>query len=113
MAKSTARASSGRTTLVRSVFNRKRKVEFGTLSPDGWFSAAPDDTDVNRAIRTNNQERLISLLGSASEPAMSAKLHLIQLATSRPYTRLPNMGSLHGTFCYLTDMASDLSAILI
>jgi D-alanyl-D-alanine carboxypeptidase len=54
MAKSTARASSGRTTLVRSVFNRKRKVEFGTLSPDGWFSAAPDDTDVNRAIRTNN-----------------------------------------------------------
>lgn len=39
--------------LKRSVYNRKLKINFGTLS-DGWFSAAPNDTSVNRAIRTNN-----------------------------------------------------------
>jgi D-alanyl-D-alanine carboxypeptidase len=37
-----------------SVYNRKRKVWFGTLIDGGWFSAAPDDGSVNRAIRTNN-----------------------------------------------------------
>jgi D-alanyl-D-alanine carboxypeptidase len=41
-------------TFLTSVYNRKRKVLFGTLVDAGWFSAAPDDTDVNRAIRTNN-----------------------------------------------------------
>ncbi|NTG45242.1 L,D-transpeptidase family protein [Rhizobium rhizogenes] len=40
--------------LVNSVLNKKRKVKFGTLILDGWFSAAPDDISVNRAIRTNN-----------------------------------------------------------
>lgn len=40
--------------LVVSVYNKKRKVYFGTLIDDGWFSAAPDDVAVNRAIRTNN-----------------------------------------------------------
>jgi hypothetical protein len=54
MAKRNAKAGNPQTTLFRQVFNRKRKVWFGTLTADGWFSAAPDDTDVNRAIRTNN-----------------------------------------------------------
>jgi D-alanyl-D-alanine carboxypeptidase len=40
--------------LNNSVFNRKRKVSFGCLVANGWFSAAPDDDSVNRAIRTNN-----------------------------------------------------------
>lgn len=35
-------------------YNKKRKVFFGTLADSGWFSAAPDDLAVNRAIRTNN-----------------------------------------------------------
>lgn len=42
------------TGLVSSVYNRIRKIDFGTLVAGGWFSAAPDDTSVNRAIRTNN-----------------------------------------------------------
>lgn len=37
-----------------SVLNRKRNIQFGSLQNAGWFSAAPDDTSVNRAIRTNN-----------------------------------------------------------
>jgi hypothetical protein len=37
-----------------SVYNKKRKVRFGTLVKDGWFSATPDDTGISRAIRTNN-----------------------------------------------------------
>jgi D-alanyl-D-alanine carboxypeptidase len=37
-----------------SVYNKKRRVWFGTLVSTGWFSAAPDDIAVNRAIRTNN-----------------------------------------------------------
>ena len=36
------------------VYNKKRKVRFGTLVKDGWFSATPDDTGISRAIRTNN-----------------------------------------------------------
>jgi D-alanyl-D-alanine carboxypeptidase len=40
--------------LTTVVVNRKRKVQFGTFVTGGWFSAAPDDVDVNRAIRTNN-----------------------------------------------------------
>ena len=36
------------------VYNKARKVRFGTLVNDGWFSATPDDTDIARAIRTNN-----------------------------------------------------------
>lgn len=36
-----------------SVYNKKRKVRFGTLV-NGWFSATPDDTGISRAIRTNN-----------------------------------------------------------
>ena len=37
-----------------SVYNKKRKVRFGTLVKNGWFSATPDDTGISRAIRTNN-----------------------------------------------------------
>ena len=40
--------------LATSVYNRRRKVSFGTLVKNGWFSATPDDTDISRAIRTNN-----------------------------------------------------------
>jgi D-alanyl-D-alanine carboxypeptidase len=40
--------------LANSVYNKKRKTRFGTLTDGGWFSAAPDDVAVNRAIRTNN-----------------------------------------------------------
>ena len=40
--------------LVVSAYNKKRKVWFGALIDDAWFSAAPDDPAVNRAIRTNN-----------------------------------------------------------
>jgi hypothetical protein len=36
------------------VYNKARKVRFGTLVNDGWFSATPDDTGIPRAIRTNN-----------------------------------------------------------
>ena len=35
-------------------FNKRRAIFFGCFVPGGWFSAAPDDTAVNRAIRTNN-----------------------------------------------------------
>jgi hypothetical protein len=37
-----------------SVFDRKRGIWFGCLVSNGWFSAAPDDDDVPRAIHTNN-----------------------------------------------------------
>ena len=40
--------------LAKRVYNRRRRVWFGTYLDEGWFSAAPDDTSVNRAIRTNN-----------------------------------------------------------
>lgn len=40
--------------LATAVYNKGRKVRFGTLVKDGWFSATPDDTDIARAIRTNN-----------------------------------------------------------
>src|SRR5262245_36314167 len=40
--------------LATSVYNKGRKVRFGTLVNYGWFSATPDDTDIARAIRTNN-----------------------------------------------------------
>jgi D-alanyl-D-alanine carboxypeptidase len=40
--------------LATSVYNKGRKVRFGTLVKDGWFSATPDDTDIARTIRTNN-----------------------------------------------------------
>lgn len=39
---------------INHVLNRKRQIKFGTLVEHGWFSATPDDTSVNRAIRTNN-----------------------------------------------------------
>lgn len=42
------------TALSNPVYNRTRKVSFGSLLSNGWFSAAPDDVSVNRAIRTNN-----------------------------------------------------------
>ena len=40
--------------ILNPVKNKKWKTNFGTLCADGWFSAAPDDLAVNRAIRTNN-----------------------------------------------------------
>jgi len=40
--------------LATSVYNKGRKIRFGTLVNYGWFSATPDDTDIARAIRTNN-----------------------------------------------------------
>lgn len=40
--------------LATSVYNKRRKVRFGTLVKNGWFSATPDDSDIGRAIRTNN-----------------------------------------------------------
>jgi hypothetical protein len=40
--------------LINAVYNTKRKAHFGTLTRNGWFSAAPDDASVHRSIRTNN-----------------------------------------------------------
>ncbi len=40
--------------LPTSVYNRRRKVRFGTLVKNGWFSATPDASDISRSIRTNN-----------------------------------------------------------
>ena len=40
--------------LPTSVYNRRRKVRFGTLVKHGWFSATPDASDISRSIRTNN-----------------------------------------------------------
>jgi hypothetical protein len=40
--------------LATAVYNKARKIRFGTLVKDGWFSATPDDTGIPRAIRTNN-----------------------------------------------------------
>lgn len=40
--------------LATSVYNKRRKIRFGTLAKNGWFSATPDDSDISRAIRTNN-----------------------------------------------------------
>ncbi|MGO8557565.1 hypothetical protein ACC724_37925, partial [Rhizobium ruizarguesonis] len=42
------------THLVHSIYNRKLALNFGTLTKKGWFSAAPNDSSINRAIRTNN-----------------------------------------------------------
>jgi len=39
---------------VSGVKNRSYNVVFDSLEPNGWFSAAPKDRDVSRAIRTNN-----------------------------------------------------------
>lgn len=39
---------------MKGVWNRSFSVAFDSLLAAGWFSAAPNDTSVNRAIRTNN-----------------------------------------------------------
>jgi hypothetical protein len=43
-----------RRSLKTYVHNRKRDIDFGCITQDGWFSAAPDDLAVPRSIRTNN-----------------------------------------------------------
>lgn len=40
--------------LLNKVRNKKLQIDFGTLTENGWFSAAPADLSVNRAIRSNN-----------------------------------------------------------
>lgn len=39
---------------MKGVWNRAFSVAFDSLLTNGWFSAAPNDISVNRAIRTNN-----------------------------------------------------------
>ncbi|NKK01228.1 hypothetical protein GFL63_20970 [Rhizobium leguminosarum bv. viciae] len=39
---------------MKGVWNRALSVTFDSLLVNGWFSAAPNDVSVNRAIRTNN-----------------------------------------------------------
>src|SRR4029078_9899565 len=78
--------------LATSVYNRRRKVSFGPLVKNGWFSATPDDTDISRAIRTNNPGALNLSTWQRTRPGFVGQTPAAAAANIHAIYRTPEQG---------------------